>query len=245
MTPEEIVAAASPKIGRIGSSYYFVPETAAQGEKLGLDVFEFYFLGRGGWLGDVDARVVTSALGYFKPNLIESMWNAGRAKIPPPEAGRAYLECCREWGRARLSQLDGLEAFCEAAEAVNAAANPAGLALYAGISAEPFEADAPGRAMQLATVLRELRGSVHLLAVLACGVPPVVAHYIRRPDYFGIFGWSDSDVPVVTAEDHAALDAADELTDRLLLPAYSVLDDAGAEALLSGLVAMRAAIADS
>ena len=50
MTPEEIVAAASPKIGRIGSSYYFVPETAAQGEKLGLDVFEFYFLGRGGWL---------------------------------------------------------------------------------------------------------------------------------------------------------------------------------------------------
>ena len=97
--------------------------------------------------------------------------------------------------------------------------------------------------MQLTTVLRELRGSAHLLAVLACGVPPVVAHYMRRPDFFGIFGWSDRDVPVVTAEDHAALDAADELTDRLVLPAYSVLDDAGAAALLNGLVAMEAALA--
>jgi hypothetical protein len=243
MTPQELVAAASPKIGAIGPTFYFVPETAAQGEKLGLDVFEFYFLGRGGVLGDVEARVVTSAFGYFKPKLVEAMWNAGRTKISPRDAGRVYLECCREWGRARFSHIEGLGEYCEAAAAVNAAADPIGLALYAGISAEPLEYDLPGRAMQLTTVLRELRGSAHLLAVLACGVPPVVAHYVRRPDFFGIFGWSDRDVPVVTAEDHAALDAADELTDRLVLPAYSVLDDAGAAALLSGLAAMEAALA--
>jgi hypothetical protein len=245
MTPQELVAAACPRIGKIGPTFYFAPETAAQGEKLGLDVFEFYFLGRGGVLGDVEARVVTSAFGYFKPQLVEAMWNTGRAKISPRDAGRAFLECCREWGRARFSHLEGLEAFCEAAGAVNAAADPIGLTLYAGISAEPLEDDLPGRAMQLVTVLRELRGSAHLLAVLACDVRPVVAHYVRRPDFFGIFGWSDEDVPVVTAEDHAALDAADELTDHLVLPAYSVVDDAGAEALLSGLVAMEAALASS
>jgi len=242
MTPEELVAAASRKIGNLGRSFYFTPETAAQGEKLGLDVFEFYFLGRGGVLGDVDARVVTSAFGYFKPQLVESMWNAGRAKIPPREAAAAYLECCREWGRARLSQLSGLEEFCGAAEAVSSAANPAGLPVFAGISGAPLPPDPPGRAMQLTALLRELRGGAHLVAVLACGVPPVVAHYIRRPDFFGIFGWSDSDVPVVTAEDHAALDAADDLTDRLVLPAFAVLDEAGADALMSGLVGMREAM---
>ena len=120
---------------------------------------------------------------------------------------------------------------------------PFGRALYAGISAEPLKRDLPGRAIQLAAVLREFRGSSHLVSILACGVPPVVAHYIRRPDFFGIFGWSDSDVPVVTPEDHAALDAADELTDRLVLPAFSVLDEAGGEALLAGLVAMQEALA--
>jgi len=243
MTPQELVAAACPKIATLGRTFYFVPETAAQGEKLGLDVFEFYFLGRGGVLGDVDARVVTSAFGYFKPQLVESMWNAGRAKVSPRDAARAYLECCRDWGRDHFCDLDGLGEFCEAAEAVNAAADPAGLTLYAGISAEPLGDDLPGRAMQLTTVLRELRGSAHLVAVLACGVTPVVAHYIRRPDFFGIFGWSDKDVPVVTVEDYAALDAADELTDRLVLPASSVLDDSGADALLQGLVAMEKALA--
>ena len=79
--------------------------------------------------------------------------------------------------------------------------------------------------------------------MLACGIPPVVAHYIRRPDFFGLFGWSDKDVPVVTPEDHAALDAADELTDRLVSPAYSVLDEAGRQALVAGLVAMKEALA--
>jgi hypothetical protein len=239
MTPEELVAAASPKIHELGSTFYFAPPTAAQAEKLGLDVFEFYFLGRGGVLGDVEARVVTSAMGYFKPKLVQAMWNAGRAKVSPRDAGRAYLECCREWGRDRFSDLKNLESFCEAGAAVNATADPAGLALYAGISAEPLGDDLPGRAMQLVTVLRELRGSTHLLAVLACGVSPVVAHYIRRPDFFGIFGWSDRDAPIVTAEDHAALDAADELTNRLLLRAFSVLDGAGADALVSGLAAME------
>ena len=83
MTPEELVTTACPMINDLGHTFYFVPETAAQGEKLGLDVFEFYFMGRGGVLGDVESRVVTSAFGYFKPRLVDSMWNAGRAKVAP------------------------------------------------------------------------------------------------------------------------------------------------------------------
>lgn len=243
MTPEELIDVACPKIGKLGSQFYFVPETVARGEPYGLDVFELYFLGRGGVLGDVEARVITSAFGYFKPQVVEVMWNSGREKIAPRDAGRLFLECCHDFGRAKYTGLDGLAEFCAAAEAVNAAADPVGFSLYAGISAEPLAEDLPARAQQLVTVLRELRGGAHLLSVLACGVPPLLAHYVRRPDFFALFGWSDEDVPVATAEDHAALDAADELTNRLMVPAFSVLDTAGQQALLAGLEAMEKALA--
>jgi hypothetical protein len=45
-------------------------------------------------------------------------------------------------------------------------------------------------------------------------------------------------------EDRARLRAADDLTERLMVPAFSVLDPADAAVLLRGLRAMRAAISD-
>ncbi len=241
MTPDELVAAACPTIRDLGWAYYFLPETAAKGERFGLDVFELYFLGRGGVLGDCEARVVASAFGYYKPQVVEAMWNSGRDKLAPRAAGRLYLECAHDYGRSRFSEIEGLEDFCAAAEAVVDAADPAGLALFAGISAEPLPDDAAARAQQLVTVLREFRGGAHLLAVLACGVSPLVAHYVQHPEMWGIFGWADDEVPTVTVDDHAALDAAEELTDRLVLPAYAVLDGDGRTALLAGLDAMQKA----
>ena len=57
MTPTELVQAACPKIGSLGGAFYFDKETLAKGKELGLDGFRFYFLGRGGVLGDVEPRV--------------------------------------------------------------------------------------------------------------------------------------------------------------------------------------------
>lgn len=238
MTPEELIAEVCPKIGELGWQFYFAPGTAARGEQFGLDVFELYFLGRGGVLGDVEARVVQSAFGYFKPQLVEAMWTAARVKLAPRAAGRLYLQCCQEFGREQYSSLDGLGEFCAAAETIVAAADPTAFPLFSGISAEPLPDDPPARAQQLVTVLRELRGDAHLLAVVANQVRPVVAHYLRRPDFFAMFGWSDDDVPMVTAEDHAAIDAADQLTNRLMLPYFSALDSSQQRSLVAGLDAM-------
>ena len=138
MTPEELVAVACPKIRDLGWAFYFVPETIAKGEELGLDGVHFYFLGRGGVLGDVEAAVVVSAFGYFKPSLVEEMWNSGKQTVAPRDAARAFMEACAEFGRARLSGVDELAAFCRAAGAVNDAADPIGLALYSAISSEPL-----------------------------------------------------------------------------------------------------------
>lgn len=243
MTSDELVSRVCPKIGDLGAAFYFTPETLARGKELGLDGFRFYFLGRGGVLGDVEPRVVQSAFGYFATDLVAGMWGSAqeRSGMGPREVGRIYVEASRDFGRSRFAGLGGLEGFCAAAEAVVAGTDPAGLALYAGLSAEPLPDDLPGRAMQLVTVLRELRGSVHLLAVTAAGVSPLVAHYFRRPNDFTLFGYSEDQTPGLTEADRSAMKAADADTDRVMASAFSVLgpDDAGA--LAAGVEAMAAA----
>ncbi len=241
---DRLVPRATATIGRLGSAFYFAEPASSRADELGLGPFRFYILGRGGVLGDVDASVVVSAFGYFAPRLIRSQWDKARAIMDPRAAARAHLECCAEFGRAKLSGLDGLDALCDGLGAVNDAADPAGLALYAGISAEPLVDDPPGRTMQLVTVLREYRGSAHLVAVLAQLLEPRIAHYIRRPEMFSTFGYEDDDVPEVTDEHRRQLEAADELTNRMVARAYSVLDDKQADAVLAGLDAMEKAISD-
>jgi hypothetical protein len=232
-----------PKIGALGAAFYFTPETVARGKELGLDGFRFYFLGRGGVLGDVDARVIQSAFGYFNGPLVDKIWTSAkeRAQISPREAAREYLKCAHDLARDKLTGLPELDAFNEAAAAVNAAVDPAGLALYAGVSAEPLPDDAAARAYHLIVVLREFRGSAHLLAVLASGLTAEMAHRIKRPADLATFGWSEDVTP--TDSDRAALGSAEDLTDQLVLPAYSVLDEAGRTALVDGINAIEKAFA--
>jgi hypothetical protein len=235
VTPEATIAEACPKIRDLGWAFYFAPETLARGTELGLDGLRFYVIGRGGVLGDVEAPVIHAAFGYFEPSLIERMWTSAREKVAPRVAARAFMQCCAEFGRARLGAVVDLEEFCAAAGAVNDAADPVGLALYSGISCEPLAPDAPARAMQLVTVLRELRGSAHLIAIRAAGLDAKTAHFIRRPADVGMFGWNDADAPEITEAEVAMLADADAITDRLVLPAYAVLDEAGRDALVTGL----------
>jgi hypothetical protein len=236
MDTQKLIDAACETISSHGWLYYFDPATTARGERLGLDTFQFYFLGRGGVLGDVEAPVVSSAFGYFNPAVVEMMWAAGREKIDPRRAGREYFEAAHEFGRERLDGADELEGFVAAATKVVDAAREqvAGLALFAGAAAEPVPDDAPAASMHQLAVLREFRGSAHLVAIVAEGLDAKTAHYIRRPEMYTTFGWSDP-VPVVTDAHTAALKAADARTDRLVAPAYSVLDDDDAAALLAGL----------
>ena len=88
--------------------------------------------------------------------------------------------------------------------------------------------------------LREARGSIHLLALVASGVPTRMAHQIRRPDDVTLFGWTE---PVVASDDDIARwDAAEALTNTLLAPSFGVLDDKGERALVEGADAIHAAL---
>ncbi len=96
--------------------------------------------------------------------------------------------------------------------------------------------------MQLVSVLREFRGSAHLIAVRSCGLDAKTAHFIRRPNDIGMFGWNEDNAPEIGDAERAKLAAADELTDRLVAPAYGAVDDAGRKAIVAGLDQMEAAV---
>jgi len=241
-TTRELLAKAHPIIQGAGSSFYFTPETTARGESLGLDVARFYFLGRGGLLGDVDAPVVSSAFGYFAPTLVAHMWESARDKVAPRDAARAHLACAYELGSARLGDISGLEELCRMASGIVEAADADGLALFAGVLAQPVPEDLPARAMHLIIALRELRGSAHLLALRACGLPTKVAHYMKRPANFRLFGWKDEDAPAVGDAERRQMAAAEELTDSLVAPAFEVLDDEEKERFCEHLRAISAAL---
>jgi len=243
VTVDELLAAACPVIRDTGWAFYYVPATTATGAALGLDAGRFYVLGRAGVLGDVEPAVVSAAFGYFNPDMIARAWNAGRAVVAPRVAGAAFMECCRKHGRATLSAVVGLDTFVEAADRVLAATDGDGLALFAATAAEPLADDLPARAMQLITVLREYRGSAHLVALRSVGLASKTALFAKRPGDVRLFGWRDGDgVPTVDAEVSAQLSAAEEITDSIVRPAYAVLDEQARVAFVDGLHAIRAAL---
>ena len=232
MTALDLVKTTSPQLNTAGAAFYFHPDTLARGKELGLDGFRFYFLGRGGPLGDCDPLVVASAFGYFHPSIVEMMWTSAQETMTPRDAGREYLECAANLGRSSLADIEGLQAFNDAAEAVVANSDAGSLALFAAISAEPLPDDAAGRAYRNAVNLRELRGSTHLLAIAGAGLSPAVAHAIRRPDDTGMFGWDPA--PKVSDQDRVILEQADQRTDELMEPAFAELSDEQSTAFAAG-----------
>jgi len=236
-----LIQSISQTTNAAGSAFYFDPATLAKGKELGLDGFRFYVLGRGSVLGDVDAAVITSAFAYFAPATIDKIWTSAKEKLAPAAAAEAYNQCCADLGLAKLADIEGIAAYNEAAEAVVAATELAGFSLFAGWAAQPRSEEPAARAMQLVALLRELRGDAHIVALRASGVSAPVAHAIKRPGDVATFGWDPA--PTIAADDAAKCEAAEALTDQLLVPSYAGLSDAQAAALVFGTEAIGAALA--
>lgn len=236
MSPQEAAARAGRPVGRLGQAFMFDPATAAVGAGHGLDPWGLYYVGRAGVLGDAHPAVVAAALVFFPPAMAEKGWRKGRAVLTPDAAVRVYAEACRAWGRRTLAGAADLDRLVVLARRVVAAADGAALPLFAGWRAVPVPADdLPGAAAQLLHVLREHRGGVHGLAVVASGLRPLEAIVSgpHGPGNARFFGWPE---PWPDAEPLAERRAAAEaLTDALAAPAWAALDVAEREELV-GLV---------
>jgi hypothetical protein len=194
-------------------------------------------------MGNTEPEAVAAAFGYFKPALLKSVLDAANAKSEPRVSGAAFMNACATMSRAKLSGVADLDALVAVLEKVNNAADGDGLALYAAINTEKLAEDAAGRLLQLIAILREYRGSAHLVALRAAGVDSRTAHYMKRPDMWKQFGYTEEEAPVITDAVKAARAEAENITDRIVEPAYAVLSDAERNVLVDGLNAVKAALA--
>lgn len=182
-------------VGAIGGAFMLHPDTLTPGKQAGYPGgFSYYVVGRGGVLGDVDASVVISGFAFFAPALVRSLWEAGIAVEGARAGADRYALACADWGRSRLGAFEHSDRLVELVAAVVDGAELAGLSLFAGWQSQARVSDPLGRCYQLLNVLRELRGSVHITAVVAHGVTPLQA-LLANPKNNGSemaerFGWS-------------------------------------------------------
>jgi hypothetical protein len=222
----DTVRALAGPVGAVGGRFMLHRSTVAAGVAVGYpNGFVYYVRGRGGVLGDVDADVVAAAFGFFRPDLVRTMWEEGDRVEPARHCARRYADDCAEWGRARLAPLDGMDRLADLAERVVRAAELPGLTLFAGWRAEPLPDDAPARAYQLLHVMREWRGSIHVVAVAASGLTPVEA-VLASPggeEQATLFGWEP---PFPDVSDLADVRrSAEDLTNDLQISAYETALD--------------------
>jgi len=213
-----------PSVASLGGKFMLDDATTARGDAIGLSFPEFYMLGRGSVLGDVDADVVAGAFVYFPVAIVRMMWESDRAKHAPSEVVEPYAEACRAWGRAHLADVPGLDKLCPLVERVIGDASPLVAPLFAGWRAVSLPDDAPGRAAQLLHVLREHRGGSYAAAVLAAGLTPleaIMGSGETAAQQAALFGWPEPyPDPAATASTRAAVEG---VTNRMVAPAYEVL----------------------
>lgn len=221
-------------IGAAGGAFMLHPDVLQPGKDAGYPGgFSYYVVGRGGVLGDVDSNVVASAFGFFAPALVESLWDAGVGVEGARAGANRYARACALWGGARLARLNGVEELESLLGRVVDSADSTGLSLFAGWQVQPRVDDVPGRCYQLIHVMRELRGSCHIVAVVAHGMSPLAA-ILANPGSAGVdqakrFGWEG---PFPEARDlRETFESAEELTDQQMARHLAVLDESELERL--------------
>lgn len=227
MSLQDFTRSVGLRINKTGTGFMLHPETGKRGEDLGLDLFGYYALGRGGVLGNVAGDVVAAAFFFFEPSLVCGIWNTAREKADPMQTAAHYFESCAEWARSRLNDVEGLDEFCKSAQRVTEAADVRGLSLFAGWRTMPLADDAPGRAMQLIHVLRELRGGANGIATRALGLTAREAVATNSPGMYPIMGWQDEMPDTEPLRDRLA--QAEDITDEIVGQAFGVLSESERE----------------
>jgi hypothetical protein len=171
-TAESVRSLAAP-VGDVGGRWMLDREVLGPCKKFGYpNRYAYYFAGRGGVLGDVDADVVWSALGFFEPSLVRKMWDAGVAVEGARAAAARYGAACAQWGRSRLADFADAARLADLIRHVIDSADSAGMPLFAGWRAEPRPEDPAALAYFTTHVLRELRCGAHIAAVVSTGISP-------------------------------------------------------------------------
>ncbi|MCU0309743.1 MAG: hypothetical protein MUE36_02215 [Acidimicrobiales bacterium] len=240
MTPEDASRATADAIQELGGAFMTDGATYARGGEAGFSGIDFYVLGRGGVLGDVDADVVSAAFYFWNPDQIRTQWDSGRAVMSPAEGAALFAEVAADYGDAHIADHDGLGRLGELLTTVVDATSPAGASLFAGWRTHPTPGpDRPKALVQhQVNALRELRGAYHGGAVLAAGLHASEAVAFRSAFMAPIFGW-DLEGMAEPATFEARWKVAEAGTDAAMARALSVLDADELDELVALLTAVH------
>ena len=244
MNAEELSGATAAPIQVLGMSFYFDPPTKERARELGLNVFEFYGLGRAGVLGHVDNSVVDRAFTFFHPDTITALWDSPLAKADPISTAAHYVEAAYAFADRTFGELDETDLANFATVAFKVIANvPLGRHLLVDGYRQYGVPENAVHAAYLGTILlRELRGGAHIDAVHQVGLAPHEAAYLESDDLFKLHGYAEADVPVVTPELEAKKFEAEAVTARTMAEYFSVLGEVEREQLAAGTFSMFAAL---
>ena len=171
-----VVRSTSNPIHDIGTAIYLSPDVFGWAAEWGWpNPIAFYFAGRGGMLGDVDANVVCAAFGWFNLTLVETLFDEGAAVAGAHAAAQRMAEAHALWGQKHWGDFKGLNEIVAVTETLVDGLEGSGLPLFTGWRAAGRAGDAAGRAAQLMQILREWRGGLHLVATTAAGLTPLEA----------------------------------------------------------------------
>lgn len=233
------VRAACPLVHRLGGAWFFAESVRRVGADAGIeDRFALYAAGRGGVLGDADPTVVASAFAFFPPHLVIAKYLEAVAVHPPRECARIYARGLAAWGEDLFADVPGITRLAPLARLVADSVRPMGLPLFTGWRAEPVPEHPAAAAAHLMQVLRELRGDLHVHAIVASELTPLQAILGKDgPERARELRYPEPFPPLQEFADRRH--AAEDLTDRLVAPAYAAIDTEDRAAFLT---VLRAAI---
>jgi hypothetical protein len=231
MSSEQTARAIADPVNDLGGRFMLDGATYARGAELGFSGMDFYFRGRAGVLGEVDAATVTAEMGFFEPGTVAANWDSARDVMDAGRAAAAFMGCGHEWGRTHLDEQLADSPLAELVQRIAAGTaqtlEPTGgvPALFAAWRDQPWPDDGAARALHAIHLLRELRGGIHVRAVREAGLDPHAAVVVKEGDGTAeFFGWTaphpDPDMARATWQ------RAEDTTDEQVAATLAVLDEA-------------------
>jgi len=244
MNPIELSDATADPIQLIGMSFYFDPGTKDRSKDYGMNVVQFYGLGRAGVLGAVDTDAVERAFTFFNRSSIEYFWESAQPMAQPLETAARHVQAAYEFADRTFGAVPEvvLDAFVSAVTKVVGAVPHGRFALFDGYRRLETPTNRVHAAYLGTILLRELRGGAHIEAVDEVGLSPLESCYLQDVMVFKLHGYTDDDAFEVTAEHQAKKARAEVLTSRAMAGFFSVLDDAQCQQLHDGTSALLAAL---
>jgi hypothetical protein len=242
MKTVELAELTAEPIQVLGMSFYFDPLTRERGKGIGLNAVEYYGMGRGGTLGNVDVDAVLRAFVFFHPRFIERMWAIDKAE--PATVAADYVEAAYQFADRTFGAVDleVLTNFASAAHKVAAAVKSGHHQLVDGYKQYDVPSDSLHAAYLGCILMRELRGCVHIDAVNDVGLSAVEACYLQDPMVFTMHGYVEDETPAVTPESAAKKVHAEAMTSAMMGECFSVLSDRERQDFADGALAMFAAL---